>query len=141
NDRRAGESAFQRGLFVIETQASHRLLRAMALVAVSREDRLDLSFEVNPLSRPCPRGAPFLRRRAGNRRSHSVYKDREEDDTDRAFEDSTHTPPAGMLIIAVSISGYDNKRALLKPTFAAKIVQGSGRCKSGSVQCAAPTRR
>src|SRR5215471_13261900 len=105
----------------------------MALVAVSREDRLDLAFEVNPSLRPCPRGAPFLRRRAGNRRSHSVNDDRQEKNTDRAFEDSTHTSPAGMMFIAVSISESDHKRVLVKPTFAAKIVHRSGRCKSGSV--------
>src|SRR5262245_16234068 len=108
----------------------------MALVAVSSEDRFDLAFEVNPSLRHCPRGAPFLRRRAGNRRSHFVNDDRQEENTDRAFEDSTHTSPAGMLFIAVSISESDHKRALVKPTFAAKIVHGSGRCKSGLVQVA-----
>src|SRR5262249_5868927 len=108
----------------------------MALVAVSREDRFDLAFEINLSLWRFPRGAPFLRRRAGNRRSHSVNQDRQEENTDQAFEDSTHTSPAGMLFIAVSISGSDHKRALVKPTFGAKIVHGSGRCKSGSVQVA-----
>jgi len=41
-----------------------------------------------------------------------------------------------MLFIAVSISESDHKRALVKPTFYAKIVYGSGRCKSGSAQWA-----
>jgi len=46
-----------------------------------------------------------------------------------------------MLFIAVSISESDHKKALVKPTFDAKIVHGSGRCKSGSVQGAAATWR
>src|SRR5215510_132155 len=107
----------------------------MALVAVSREDRLDLMFEVNPSLRPCPRGAPFLRRRAGNRRSHSVNDDRYEENTDRAFEDSAHTSPPGMLFIAVSISESDHKRELVKPTFAAKIVHRLDRCKCAHYRC------
>src|SRR5262249_10046389 len=57
DDRGAGESAFQRRLFAVKAQLSHRLPRAVALITASREDRLDLAFEVNPR----------LRRRAGNR--------------------------------------------------------------------------
>src|SRR5215813_11516684 len=46
-----------------------------------------------------------------------------------------------MLFIAVSISESDHKKALVKPTFDAKIVHGSGRCKPGSVQRVAVPNR
>src|SRR5262249_3277041 len=39
-------------------------------------------------------------------------------------------PPAGMSLVVFPISESDHERALVKPAFAAKIVHGSGRCKS-----------
>src|SRR5262249_9665529 len=98
----------------------------MALVTVSREDPLNLAFEIDLPSQLCLSATFVLRGGVGNQRRQSVNDDCGEEKTNQAFKRSTHTSPAGILFVLISINQSDHERALVKPTFAAKIVHGSG---------------